>query len=391
MGKPLGVGLVGYRFMGKAHSHAYHDVGFFFDLTRPLAMRAICGRDEDAVKAAAKKWNWESYETDYRQLLARNDIDLIDISSPGDSHVEIALAAAAAKKHILCEKPLANSLSQAKEMLAAVRAAGVQHMVGFNCRRIPSVMLAKQWISEGLIGDPYLFRGTYLQDWIVDPDFPLVWRLDKRVCGSGALGDLAAHTIDLAHYLVGEIGDVCGMMKTIIKDRPLAEAMDEGLGAVGSEGGARGEVLVDDVVMFLARFRNGVMGTFEATRFATGNHNASTFEINGSEGSIRWNIERLNEIQLYLRKDAASGQGGWRTVMVGDGERHPYMGKYWPAGHIIGWEHSFIHSIYEFAEAIANGTSASPDFADGVRCQAVLEAVEHSAKTNQWVSVEQIS
>lgn len=208
MAKPLGVGLVGYRFMGKVHSHAYHDLGFFFNPTRPVAMRAICGRTEEAVKAAAAKWKWESYETDYRKLIARDDIDIIDISSPGDSHVEIALAAAAAGKHILCEKPLANTLADAKKMLTAVREAGVKHMVGFNCRKIPSVILAKKWISEGLIGEPYLFRGAYLQDWIVDPDFPLVWRLDKSVCGSGALGDLAAHTIDLAHYLVGDIGEV---------------------------------------------------------------------------------------------------------------------------------------------------------------------------------------
>lgn len=391
MAKPLGVGLVGYRFMGKVHSHAYHDLGFFFNPTRPVAMRAICGRTEEAVKAAAAKWKWESYETDYRKLIARDDIDIIDISSPGDSHVEIALAAAAAGKHILCEKPLANTLADAKKMLTAVREAGVKHMVGFNCRKIPSVILAKKWISEGLIGEPYLFRGAYLQDWIVDPDFPLVWRLDKSVCGSGALGDLAAHTIDLAHYLVGDIGEVCGMMETIVKERPLAVAMDEGLGAVGGETEEKAEVLVDDVAMFLARFRNGVMGTFEATRFATGNQNTSTFEINGSEGGIRWSIERLNEIQLYLRKDAEAGQGGWRTIMVGDGSQHPYIDRYWPAGHIIGWEHSFIHEIYEFAEAIANDTEVSPDFVDGVKCQAVLEAVGNSAQARQWVEVEEIS
>lgn len=388
MSKPLGVGLVGYRFMGKVHSHAYHDLGFFFNPTRPLAMRAICGRDEEAVAAAAAKWRWESYETDYRDLVARDDIDIIDISSPGNTHVEIALAAAKAGKHIICEKPLANTLADARKMLVAVQEAGVKHMVGFNCRKIPSILLAKKWISEGLIGEPYLFRGVYLQDWIVDPEFPLVWRLDKSVCGSGALGDLAAHTIDLAHFLVGDITEVTSIMKTIVKERPLAEAMDEGLGAVGSTAGGKGEVLVDDVVMFLAKFGNGTMGTFEATRFATGNHNTSTFEINGSEGGIRWNIERLNEIELYLRSDAA-GQQGWRTVPVGDGSVHPYIDRYWPAGHIIGWEHSFIHEVYEFAEAVAKDTPVSPDFVDGVKCQAVLEAVEQSAASGRWVKVEE--
>lgn len=385
MSKPLGVGLIGYRFMGKAHSHAYRDLDFFFNPTRQVAMRALCGRNEEAVKAAASKWYWESYETDYQRLINRDDIDIVDISSPGNTHVEIALAAAKAGKHVICEKPLANTLADAKKMLAAVQAAGVKHMTGFNCRKIPSVLLAKKWITEGLIGEPYLFRGAYLQDWIVDPEFPLVWRLDKSICGSGALGDLAAHTIDLAHFLVGDIAEVNGMMKTIVGERPLAEAMDEGLGAVG--GGERGKILVDDVVMFLAKFANGVMGTFEATRFATGNHNASTFEINGSEGSIRWNIERLNEIELYLRSDAAGSQG-WRTVQVGDGSVHPYIDRYWPAGHIIGWEHSFIHQIYEFVEAVANDTPVTPDFVDGVKCQAVLEAVEQSANASKWMQVE---
>jgi predicted dehydrogenase len=387
--KPLGIGLVGYRFMGKAHSHAYHDLNIFFNLTRPIARRAICGRDEQAVKAAAAKWHWEGYETDYRQLVERPDIDIIDISSPGHSHVEIALAAAAAGKHIICEKPLANTLADAKKMLEAVRKAGVKHMTAFNCRKIPSILLAKKWIDEGLIGEPYLFRGAYLQDWIVDPEFPLVWRLDKSVCGSGALGDLAAHTIDLAHFLVGDIISVNGLMKTIIDERPLAEAMDEGLGAVGGTSGKRGKVLVDDVTMFLAKFANGVVATFEATRFATGNRNASTFEINGSEGGIRWNIERLNEIELYLRSDPP-GRQGWRLVQVGDGAEHPYIDHYWPAGHIIGWEHSFIHEIYEFVEAVANDTPVQPDFLDGVKCQAVLEAVEQSAKIGQWVDVEQV-
>lgn len=389
MSKPIGVGMIGYRFMGKAHSQAYHDVGFFFNLTRPVAMRAICGRDEAAVKAAAAKWRWESYETDWRNLLKRDDIDIIDIGSPGNTHKEIAIAAAEAGKHIICEKPLANNLADAKAMLAAVQKAGVKHMVAFNCRKIPAIILAKQWIDEGLIGEPYLFRGTYLQDFIIDPDFPLVWRLQKELCGSGPLGDLAAHTIDLAHYLVGDIAEVVGMMKTFISERPLPQAFDEGLGATGSASEKKGPVTVEDSAAFLAKFSNGVLGTFEATRFATGNRNAHSIEINGSKGSIKWNIERLNEIQLYL-KDDPQGRQGWRTVLVGEGS-HPYISAYWPAGHIIGWEHSFIHEVYEFLEAIANDTAIAPSFVDGVKCQAVLEAVEQSVKEKTWIPVEQVN
>ncbi|HHT26455.1 MAG TPA: Gfo/Idh/MocA family oxidoreductase [Firmicutes bacterium] len=387
MSKPLGVGMIGYRFMGKAHSHAYRDAGFYFNLTRPLAMRAICGRNEEAVAAAAQRWGWESYETDWRRLLERNDIDIIDVSSPGNTHYEIVMAAAKAGKHIICEKPLANTLAEGEEMLAAVKAAGVKHMVAFNVRRIPAVALAKQWISEGLLGDIYLFRGTYLQDFIVDPEFPLVWRLQKDMAGSGPLGDLAAHTIDLAHYLVGDISEVCGITKTFITERPLAEAMDDGLGATGKSG-AKGKVDVEDAAMFMAHFSNGALGSFEATRFATGNSNANCIEINGSKGAIKWSIERLNEIQLYLRSDA-EGQRGWRTVLVSE-DAHPYIKAYWPAGHFIGWEHSFIHEIYDFAEAIANDTSVQPSFVDGVKCQAVIEAVQNSANAKQWVDVKKI-
>lgn len=385
MSRPLGVGLIGYRFMGKAHSHAYRDAAMFFKLTRPLAMRAICGRDEQAVKAAAAKWQWQSYETDWRRLLRRTDIDIVDIGSPGNTHRDIAVAAAEAGKHIICEKPLANSLADAREMLAAAEAAGIKHMVAFNVRKMPAVMLARQWIEQGLIGKPCLFRGVYLQDWLVDPDFPLVWRLQKDICGSGALGDLAAHSIDTAQYLLGDIAAVTGALETIVGERPLAASMDEGLGAVGGASQRKGPVTVDDVAMFLARFKNGVLGTFEATRFATGNRNVNAFEINGSAGSIKWNIERMNEIELYLRKDAP-GRQGWRTVTVTEGT-HPYIGAYWPAGHVIGWEHSFIHEVYEFAEAIARDTAVTPSFVEGVKCQAVLDAVARSAASGGWSQV----
>jgi predicted dehydrogenase len=373
----IGVGLVGYRFMGRAHSNAYRQVGRFFDLELSPRMRAICGRDEAGVRAAANSLGWEGYETDYRRLLERDDIDLVDVVTPGNTHHEIAIAALEAGKHVLCEKPLANSLDEAREMLDAARRAGTINMVCFNYRRAPAVQLAKRLIDEGRLGDIRHWRATYLQDFILDPDFPLIWRFQKEVAGSGALGDLGAHIVDLAHFLVGPIEKVIGIAETFIRERPLEEP-----------GAGSGEVTVDDAAAFLARFENGAIGTFEATRLAPGRKNHNSFEINGSNGSLVFDLERMNELQVHFADEPAE-TSGFRTVMVTEPD-HPYVGAWWPPGHIIGYEHTFVHTIKDLLDGIAAGKSPPPTFEDGYRCQAVLDAVERSLESGAWTEPARI-
>ncbi len=367
----IGVGLIGYRFMGRAHSNAYRQVARFFDVDPVPRMVALCGRDEAGVKEAAHSLGWESYETDYRRLLEREDIDLVDIATPGNTHHEIAIAALEAGKHVICEKPLANTMREAREMLGAARAAGTVNMVCFNYRRVPAVQLAKKLIEEGRLGEIRHWRAAYLQDFILDPALPLIWRFRKEVAGSGALGDIGAHLIDLAHFLVGPIAEVVGTTETFIRKRPLEEP-DEGTG----------EVTVDDAAAFLARFENGAMGSFEATRLATGRKNRNSFEINGSKGSLLFDLERMNELELYLEDDAPEIKG-FRTVLVTEPE-HPYMRAWWPPGHIIGYEHTFVHTIKDLLEGIGVGKNPEPSFEGGFRCQAVLDAVERSVEDRTW-------
>jgi len=338
------------------------------------------------VKAAAEKWGFQSYETDWRRLIERDDIDLIDIGTPNNVHAKIAIAAAEAGKHIICEKPLAMNAEEALRMLEAVRKAGVVHMICHNYRFAPAVQFVKKLIDSGKLGKIYHIRGQYLQDWIMDPNFPLVWRLRKEVSGSGTHGDIMAHAIDLARFLVGEFDEVSGMMETFIKERPLGE-MSGGLNAE-VHGTARGQVDVDDAVAFIARFKNGAFGVFEATRFGLGNRNGNRFEINGSKGSVRWDLENMNNLQLYLEDDE-SGMKGFRTINVTE-DAHPYGGVYWPAGHIIGYEHTFINLINELMNGIARGESPAPNFEDGARNQLVLDAVQQSAETKSWVKVKDI-
>ncbi|MBP1994618.1 Gfo/Idh/MocA family protein [Paenibacillus eucommiae] len=381
--KKVRVGMIGYKFMGKAHSHAYRDLPFYFDLDVEPVMQAVVGRNEEGVKAAADKMGWASYETDWRKLIERDDIDVIDIGSPNNTHAEIAIAAAEAGKHIICEKPLSLNVEEAVRMRDAANKAGIVHMICHNYRFVPAIQYAKKLISEGRLGQIYHVRTRYLQDWIMDPQFPLVWRLRKDVCGSGTHGDLMAHSIDLARFLVGEFVEVSGMMETFIKKRPLGE-MSGGLNAEISDT-EYGEVDVDDAVAFMARFDNGAMGVFEASRFAKGNRNGNNFEINGSKGSIRWDMQDMNNLQLYLEEDEAGSQG-FRTISCTEQE-HPYAGAYWPAGHIIGYEHTFINILHAFMQGIAEGRSPAPNFDDGVRNQIVLEAVEQSANSRQWVKI----
>ena len=384
MAEQLQVALIGYKFMGKSHSNAYRQVAHFFpDLGAVPVMNTLCGRDRAGVEQAARQMGWQQVATDWHEVVRRPDIDLIDIVTPGDSHAEIAIAAAQAGKHVFCEKPLANTVAEAERMVEAVQKAGVRNMVAFNYRRVPAIAYARQLINEGRIGRIYHFRARYLQDWIMDPNFPLVWRLDKNAAGSGPMGDLGAHVIDLARYLVGEFDEVTGMAETFIKERPLLESSDAGLGASG--GARKGLVTVEDAAAFVTRFTNGAMGTFEVSRFAGGNKNSNTFEINGSLGSIRFNLERLNELE-FLDLSQPSTEQGFRDLMITDGA-HPYMAAWWPAGHIIGWEHTFTHEVRDLLQAIAGKTEVHPDFVDGLRVQQVLDAVERAAASKRWERV----
>ena len=374
-GREVGVGLVGYKFMGRAHSNAYRQVARFFDVDPAPRMAAICGRDEAGVREAADDLGWESYETDYRKLVARDDVRLVDVVTPGNTHREIVLTALEAGKHVICEKPLANTLSEAREMLTAARNAGTVNMVCFNYRRAPAVQLARNLVAEGRLGEIRHWRASYLQDFIMEPDFPLIWRLKREVSGSGALGDIGAHIVDLAHFLVGPISEVTGMTETFIKERPLEEASAEGATEMG-------KVTVDDAAAFLARFDNGAIGTFEATRFAAGRRNQNSFEINGSKGSLAFDLERMNELEVFFTEDDPDVQG-FRTVNVTEPD-HPYAGAWWPPGHILGYEHTFVHTMKDLMDGIEAGQSPAPNFEDGYRCQAVLDAVERSAASGEW-------
>lgn len=367
----LNVAMIGHRFMGKAHSNAWRQVGRFFETPSAPHMKVVCGRDQREVERAAHQLGWEEASTSWQETVARPDIDVVDICTPGDSHADIAVAAARAGKHVLCEKPLANTLPEAERMLAAVNAAGVAHMVCHNYRRAPAVALAKKLIEEGRLGRLYHFRGVYLQDWIVDPQFPRVWRLEKSKAGSGALGDLASHSVDLARHLVGEIEEVAGHLQTFIKERPLPGSAE------------RAPVDVDDAALSLLKFEGGALGTVEATRFALGRKNYNRFEVNGSRGSLAFNLERMNELELYVEEGPESG---FRTVQVTDAQ-HPYMQGWWPPGHIIGYEHTFTHTVLDFLLALDEGRVPSPSFEDGVRNQKVLEAIERAARARSWEKV----
>ena len=381
----IGVGLVGYKFMGRAHSNAYRQLPRFFDVDPTPRMAAICGRDEAGVKEAADSLGWPSYETDYRRLIERDDVGLVDVVTPGNTHRDIVLAALGAGKHVICEKPLANSLAEAEEMLAAAREAGTINTVCFNYRRTPAVQLAKKLIDEGRLGTIRHWRATYLQDFIMDPQFPLIWRLKKELAGSGALGDIGAHSVDLAQFLLGGISEVVGMMETFVKERPLEEASAGG-GLLASGGAETGEVTVDDAAAFLARFENGAMGTFEATRFAAGRRNKNAFEINGSKGSVAFNLERMNELEVFFVDDDADVQG-FRTVNVTEPD-HPFARAWWPPGHILGYEHTFVHTMKDLMDGIKAGESPAPTFEDAYRVQAVLDAVERSAEGGGWTRPE---
>ncbi|NJQ02908.1 Gfo/Idh/MocA family protein [Streptomyces zingiberis] len=375
----LGVGMVGYAFMGAAHSQGWRTAGRVFDLPLNPVMAAVCGRDPGAVRAAADRHGWAAAETDWRALIARDDVQLVDICTPGDSHAEIALAALEAGKHVLCEKPLANSVAEAEAMTEAARRArerGQLAMVGFNYRRVPAVAYARRLIAGGRLGTLRHVRVTYLQDWLTDPEFPLAWRLQRERAGSGALGDLGAHIVDLAQYLTGEhLAGVSALTETFVKERPLPSRAS-GLSAA-ADGTGRGPVTVDDAALFTGRLESGALASFEATRVAAGRKNALTIEVNGERGSLAFDLERLNELSFHDHTvDAA--EAGFRRVLVTEAD-HPYLEAWWPPGHGLGYEHTFVHQARDLVHAIAAGTDPEPSFADGLQVQRVLAAVEESA------------
>ncbi|MBW7864257.1 MAG: Gfo/Idh/MocA family oxidoreductase [Candidatus Hydrogenedentes bacterium] len=378
MGKKLNIGLIGYGFMGRAHSNAYRKVNQFFDLGHEPVLKAVCARNEAKVRPFAEKWGWESVETDWRALVARDDIDVIDIGSPNNTHREITLAAAKAGKMILCEKPLAMSAAEGLEMTEAVEKAGVPNMVWFNYRRVPAIALAKQFVDEGRLGRVFHYRAKYLQDWTISPELPQggegLWRLDVDVAGSGVTGDLLAHSIDTAIWLIGGVDRVSAMTETFIKER----AMQDDPGTVMPVG-------IDDACAFLARFKNGALATFESTRYARGRKNQNTFEVNGELGSLYFDLEDAHQLQYFDHRNDSQSRG-WRTILVTDSD-HPYMGHWWVPGCVIGYEHTFINALADFITGLDTGVPVRPNFRDALETQYVCDAVLESAKTETWKTV----
>ncbi len=376
--KTLNVGMIGYGFMGRAHSNAFRRVNNFFPLDHKVVLKAACGRDGAKTQAFADTWGYESVETDWKRLIERADIDVIDIAAPNNVHAEIALAAAKAGKMILCEKPLAMNSPEALKMVKAVEKAKVPNMVWYNYRRIPAVTFAKQMIDEGKLGRVFHYRAKFLQDWTISADVPQggpgTWRLDVAIAGSGVTGDLLAHCIDTALWLNGGIQSVTATTETFVKQRKHAST------------GKMTKVGIDDASLFLARFRNGSLATFEATRYARGHKALYTFEINGEHGSIFWDLHDLHRLQWFDHRDSGTLRG-WRSIHVTDGD-HPYMGKWWVPGLQIGYEHSFVHQVADFIEGIESGKPAAPTFRDGLATDYVTDAVLASARTGRWVNVK---
>jgi predicted dehydrogenase len=379
MAKPLNLGMIGYGFMGRAHSNAYRKVNNFFDLEYRPVLKAACARDEAKVKAFAEKWGYESIETDWRKLLARKDIDVVDICTPNNTHAEIAIAAAQAGKMILCEKPLAMNGPEGLMMVEAIEKAKVPNMVWYNYRRVPAVTLAKKLIEEGRLGKIFHYRANFLQDWTISADLPQggagLWRLDVAAAGSGVTGDLLAHCIDTALWLNGRIKDLTAMTETFIKERKHTLT------------GKVEKVGIDDACAFLCHFDNGSLGLFESTRYARGHKALYTFEINGEKASIKWDLHDLHRLEYFDHRDEGKLRG-WRSIHVTDaGGDHPYMDKWWVPGLQIGYEHSFVHQVADFLDAVSKKQPAQPDFRSAYETQLVLDAILDSAKGHKWVEV----
>ncbi|MCB0206464.1 MAG: Gfo/Idh/MocA family oxidoreductase [Caldilineae bacterium] len=374
----IGVGMLGYAFMGKAHSNAMKKLPYM--MYPPVAipkLTAISGRNEEAVAEAARRFGYQKYYTDWRAMIEDPDVQLLDNGGPNNLHADPSILAAQLGKHVLCEKPLGRTAEESKAMWDAVEKAGVKHMVAFNYRFVPAIRLIRNLIDEGRLGRIYHWRAVYLQEWIM-PHYgtPMIWRLDKDVAGSGALGDLGAHIIDLAHYLVGGIKTVAGLTTTFIKER-------------ATDDGGTGVVDVDDAFAAAVEFENGATGTFEATRFAAGRKNYNCFEINGEKGSVRFNLERLNEVDVFWVGSEPQSTQGWTNVLVSEGY-HPWWNNWWPHGHIIGWEHTFVHEINHLLDAIVNDKPVGPHgatFEDGYRCSVICDAIVESSRSRRYVDV----
>lgn len=378
--------MIGHGFMGAAHSQGWRVAPRFFDLPLEPEMSVLVGRNRTTAEASALKWGWAEVATDWREVIARDDIDLVDIVTPGDTHAEIAIAALEAGKHVLCEKPLANTVAEAEQMAAAAaRAAerGIRSMVGFTYRRVPATTFARDLVAAGRIGEIRQVRAEYLQDWLMDAEAPLTWRMQKERAGSGALGDIGAHAVDLTEYITGQrVTGVSGIIETIVAERPL---LGEGSGLSGTATSERGQVTVDDIALFTGRLDSGALASFEATRFRTGRKNALRIEVSGSKGSIAFDLERLNELEFYDATLPAT-QLGFQRILVTESD-HPYLAPWWPTGHMLGYEHGFSHQVYDLVTAIDEGTQPLPSFEDGLHVQRVLEAVERSsASGSSWVS-----
>ena len=385
--KTVNVGIIGTKFMGKAHSNAWRSVDKFFDVGLKPVLKVACGRDPEGTRAFANTWGWEEVETDWHKVVTRKDIDIIDICTPTFLHKDIFIAAAENGKQIFCEKPAALNFAEAKEMYEAAEKAGILHYLNHNYRRTPAIAFAKQMIDEGKIGEIYHWRGAYLQDWIMDPEFPLTWHLQQQFAGAGPHYDLNSHSVDLARFLVGEVASVSAMLKTIFKERPLP---GEGAGTfkTGEKGTSKGQVTVDDAAFMVAEFENGALGSFEASRFAGGRKNYNMFEIYGSKGSLAFDLERMNELQ-YLNLEDPADEQGFRTILVTNAT-HPYIAAWWPPGHIIGYEHEFMHAVYDFLNALETGASISPNLYDGMKIMQVLEAAIRSSETGRQIKVSEI-
>ncbi|MCC7376964.1 MAG: Gfo/Idh/MocA family oxidoreductase [Verrucomicrobiales bacterium] len=378
--KPLRIGIIGYGFMGRAHSNAYRKVSNFFDLEYQPVLQAACARDEAKVKAFAQRWGYASIETDWKKLIARDDIDLVDIAVPNNLHAEMAIAAAKAGKMILCEKPLGFNSKDAEKMTAAVEKAKVPNMVWYNYRRCPAVVLGKQLIDEGKLGRIFHYRANFLQDWTINADLPqggaALWRLDVKAAGSGVTGDLLAHCIDTALWLNGGIKDVNAMTETFIKERKHNLT------------GKVEKVGIDDACAFLCHFNNGSLGLFESTRYARGHKALYTLEVNGENASLKWDLHDLHRLQWFDHRDEGNVRG-WRSIHVSDGDQ-PYMKNWWVPGLQIGYEHSFVHQVADFLKGLETGTPARPTFRDGLATDYVVDAVLASAKSRKWTKVKQV-
>jgi len=369
----LGVAMIGHAFMGRAHGNAWRQANHFFDLPYAIVPAVVVGRHAQRAAEAAAKLGFQHATTDLDAVLADPSIHVVDVATPNDSHFAIAMAALKAKKHVLCEKPLAMSLQQAKAMAAQAKKSKVRVGLWHNYRRAPATALAARMIRRGDLGDVRQVRAVYLQDWLADGSVPASWRTDRKLCGSGAHGDLNAHLVDLTRALTGlEFDAVCGLQQTFTKERP-------------DGAGGKAKVDVDDAFCFLAKFKGGAIGTYEATRVAPGRKNHNCIEVSGTKGSLRWNLERMNELEFFSFADGRDAQG-FRTVMVMDGV-HPYAANWWPDGHIVGYEHTFVHHVVDFVRALHDGSPFAPDFDDGVAVQAVLDAALASAKSGKWVKV----